>query len=101
MCPAAHGCPTLFLRRLRAALSRTECSSATSSGSGPPRCESALHHIFHCHSLVFPPSKAWALLRQADKLDGSGSVEYDEYICYKKNQAKIRYIVTVKFGQKV
>ena len=38
--------------------------------------------------------------KKADKLKGYGTCEYDEYIVYKKSQAKMRYAVVVKFGDK-
>lgn len=37
---------------------------------------------------------------KSEKLKGPGTLEYDEYIVYAKTQAKIRYVVTVKFGTK-
>eukprot|EP01043_Picozoa_sp_COSAG02_P040031 COSAG02_NODE_3206_length_7170_cov_202.156272_9_plen_89_part_00 len=37
---------------------------------------------------------------KSDKLKGPGTLHYDEMIVYQKSQAKIRYVVTVKFGQK-
>ena len=37
---------------------------------------------------------------KSDKLKGPGTLHYDEMIVYQKAQAKIRYVVTVKFGQK-
>ena len=37
---------------------------------------------------------------KSDKLKGPGTLHYDEMIVYQKAQAKIRYVVTVKFGSK-
>ena len=37
---------------------------------------------------------------KSEKLKGPGTLEYDEMIVYQKAQAKIRYVVTVKFGEK-
>ena len=37
---------------------------------------------------------------KSEKLKGPGTLEYDEFIVYQKAQAKIRYVVTVRFGTK-